>query len=182
MPIFKKGDSSLLTNYRPISKLPTISKIFERVIYNQLYEYFNTSNLLVEEQYGFCTNYSTEYVAIKLVDHLSKEMDTGNIPCALYIGLSKTFDTLSFDIILQKLKYYGIVGKEFLLLKSYLKNQKTACLFNNHESHVTDITNGVPQGSILGLLLFSIVVNDLKIVGDKLKFIMYADDTTMYFN
>ena len=113
VPIFKKGDSSLLTNYIPISILPTISKIFERVIYNQLYEYFNTNNLLAElEQYGFRTNHSTEYAAIKLVDHLSKEMDIGNIPCALYIDLSKAFDTLSFDIILQKLKYYGIVGKE----------------------------------------------------------------------
>ena len=80
VPIFKKGDSSLPTNYRPISILPTISKIFERVIYNQLYEYFNTNNLLAEEQYGFRTNHSTEYAAIKLVDHLSKEMDIGNIP------------------------------------------------------------------------------------------------------
>ena len=84
VPIFKKDDSSLLTNYRPISILPTISKIFERVIYNQLYEYFNTNNWLVEEQYGFCTNHSTEYAAIKLVDPLSKEMDTGNTPCAFY--------------------------------------------------------------------------------------------------
>ena len=129
VPIFKKGDSSLLTNYRPISILPTISKIFERVIYNQTYEYFNTNNLLAEEQYGFRTNHSTEYAAIKLVDHLSKEMDIGNIPCALYIDLSKAFDTLSFDIILQKLKYYGIVGKELLLLTSYLKKQKTVCHF-----------------------------------------------------
>ena len=113
-----KGESSVLTNYRPISIVPTISKIFERVIYNQLYEYFNTKNLLVKEQYGFCTNHSTEYAAIKLVDHLSKEMNTGNIPCALYIDLSKAFDTLSFDIILQKLKYYGIVGKEFCYLQA----------------------------------------------------------------
>ena len=107
------------------------------------------NNLLVEEQYGFRTNYSTEYAVIKLVDHLSKEMDIGNIPCARFIYLSKAFDTLSFDIILQKLKYYGIVGKELLLLKSYLKNIKQYVIFNNHESSVTDITNGVPQGAYL---------------------------------
>ena len=129
VPIFKKGDSSLLTNYRPISILPTISKIFERVLYNQLYEYVNTNNLLVEEQYGFRTNHSTAYAAIKLVDHLSKEMDIGNIPCALYIDLSKSFDTLSIDIIMQKLKYYGIVRKELLLLTSYLKNRKQYVIF-----------------------------------------------------
>ena len=105
---------------------------------------------MAEEQYGFRTNHSTEYAAIKLVDHLSKEMDIGNIPCALYIDFSKAFDMLSFDIILQKLKYYGIVGKELLLLTSYLKNRKQYVIFNNHESSVTDITNGVPQGSILG--------------------------------
>ena len=164
MPIFKKEDSCLLTNFRPISILPTISKIFERVIYNQLYEHFNTNNLLVEEQYRFRTNHSTEYVFIKLVDHLSNEMDTSNIPCALYIDLSKAFDTLSFDIILQKLKYYGIVGNELLLLTSYLRNRKQDVIFNNHESRVTDITNGVPQGSIVSPLLFSrsIVVNNFK--------------------
>ena len=132
---------------------------------------------MVKEQYGYRTNHSTEYAAIKLVDHFSKEMDVGNIPCALYIDLSK-----AFGIILQKLKYYGIVGKELLLLTSYLKNRKQYVIFNNHESSVTDITNGVPQGSILGPLLFSIVVNDLKNVSNKLKFIMYADDTTIYFN
>ena len=89
-------------------------------------------------------------------------MDTSNIPCALYIDLSKAFDTLSFDIILQKLKYYGIVGNEFLLLTSYLRNRKQDVIFNNHESRVTDITNGVPQGSIVSPLLFSrsIVVNN----------------------
>ena len=137
---------------------------------------------MVEEQYGFCTNHSTEYAAIKLVDYLSKEMDIRNIPCALFIDLSKVFDTLSFDIILQKIKYYGIVGKELLLLTSYLKNRKQYVIFNNHKSSVTDITNRVPQGSILGPLLFSIVVNDLKNVSNKLKFIMYADDTTIFFN
>ena len=75
IPLFKKGDSSLLSNYRPISLLPTISKIFERILYNQLYEYFNSINLLAEQQYGFRSNHSTEYAAVKFVDHISKEME-----------------------------------------------------------------------------------------------------------
>ena len=85
VPLFKKGDNELLTNYRPISLLPTISKVFERVIYDQLYWYFNNNNLLADEQFGFCKNHSTEYAAIKLVDHITNEVESGKHPllCSL---------------------------------------------------------------------------------------------------
>ena len=182
IPLYKKGDSSLLSNYRPISLLPTISKIFERIIYNQLYQYFNDNELLAEQQYGFRAQHSTEYAAIKLFDHISKEMDSGNTPTALYIDLSKAFDTLSFHIILQKLKYYGVMGTELRLLTDYLTNRKQYVVFNNHCSDITDIVNGVPQVSILGPLFISICINDLIRTSNKCKFIMYADDTTIYFN
>ena len=99
-PIFKKGDCSLMSNYRPISLLPTISKIFERVIHDQMYEYFNEFNLLAEQQYGFRKKHSTEYASIKLIDHVSKQMENGKTPGNLYIDLSKAFDTLAFDILL----------------------------------------------------------------------------------
>ena len=181
-PLYKKGDHSLLTNYRPISLLPTISKVFERIIYDQMYEYLNENNLLAKEQFGFRKNHSIEYAAISLVDHISKQMEHGKTPGALYIDLSKAFDTLSFDIILCKLNYYGITGKELQLLTNYLQNRKQYVIFNNHESELTEITTGVPQGSILGPLLFSIIINDLKKSNKKLRFLMYADDTTIYFN
>ena len=115
----------------------------------------------------------------------------------MYIDLSKAFDTLSFDIIVYKLNYYGIAGTELQLLTNYLKNRKQYALqlltnylknrkqyviFNNHESDFTEITTGVPQGSILGPLLFSIIINDLKKACKKLRFLMYAYDTTIYFN
>ena len=173
IPLFKKGDSSLLSNYRPISLLPTISKIFESILYNQLYEYFNSNNLLAEQQYGFRSNHSTEYAAVKFVDHISKDMESGNTPA---------FDTLSFDILLYKLSHYGIKDNAFKLLKSYLTDRKQFVVFNNQNSEITDITTGVHQGSILGPLFFSICINDLITVSDKLKFVMYADDTTIYFN
>ena len=110
IPLFKKGDSSLLSTYRPISLLPTISKIFERILHNQLYEYFDNNYLLAEQQYGFRSNHSTEYAAVKLVDHISKEMESGNTPAALHIDLSKAFDTLSSDILLYyyKLNHYTV--------------------------------------------------------------------------
>ena len=116
--------------------------------------------MLAKQQYGFRAQHSTEYAAIKLFDHISKEMDSGNTPTALYIDLSKAFDTLSFDIILQKLKYYGVMGTELRLLTDYLTNQKQYVVFNNHCSDITDIVNSVPQGSILGPLFFSIHIND----------------------
>ena len=181
-PLFKKGDVSMLSNYRPISLLPTISKIFERILYNQLYDYFNSNNLLAEEQYGFRTNHSTEYAAVKLVDNVSKEMELGNTPTALYIDLSKAFDTLSFDILLYKLNYYGIKDNAFKLLKNYLTNRRQYEVYNSQNSETLDISTGVPQGSILGPLFFSMCINDLITVSNKLKFIMYADDTTIYFN
>ena len=181
-PLFKKDDVSLLSNYRPIFLLPTISKIFERILYNQLYEYFNSNSLLAEQQYGFRTNHSTEYAAVRLVDTISKEMESGSTPTALYIDLSKAFDTLSFDILLHKLNYYGVKGNAFKFLKNYLTNQKQYVVFNIQNSETVDITTGVPQGSILGPLLFSICINNLITISNKLKFIMYADDTTIYFN
>ena len=137
--------------------MPTISKNFERILYNQLYQYFNSNNLLAEQQYGFRTNHSTEYAAVKLVDTISKEMESGSTPTALYIDLSKAFDTLSFDILLYKLNYYGVKGNAFKLLKNYLTNRKQYVVFNSQNSETVDITTGVPQGSILGLYFLAYV-------------------------
>ena len=101
--IFKKGDPSLLTNYRPISLLPTLSKIFERAIFTQLYSFFITNKILCEQQFGFRAVHSTELAATKLIDHTSEQMDQQKTPGHIYIDLSKAFDTLNFDILLSKL-------------------------------------------------------------------------------
>ena len=101
IPIFKKGDSSLSVNYRPISLLPTISKIFVRVIHDQIYEYFNNFNLLAEQQYGFRKKkHSREYAAIRLINHVSKEIESCKTPGNMCTDLSKAFDTLTFDIFI----------------------------------------------------------------------------------
>ena len=114
--------------------------------------------------------------------HVSKEMESGKIPCDLYIDLPKAFDTLSFDIIIGKLRHYGTGDVELRLRISYLINRKQYVVYNNHESDITEIKAGVPQGSILGPLFFSILINDLINISSKLRFLIYADDTTIYFN
>ena len=103
-------------------------------------------------------------------------------PVTLLIDLSKAFDTLPFDILLHKLNCYDIAGVNLKLLANYLRNRKQYFVFNNHNSEVTDIRCGVHQGSILGPLFFSICINDLKNASNKCKFLMYTDDTTIYFN
>ena len=125
---------------------------------------------------------STEYAAIKLIDHVSKEMEAGKTPTSVYIDRSKAFDTLTFEILLYKLKYYGVTDTAFDLLKSYLTNRKQYVVFDSCQSEHVEIYTGVPQGSILGPLFFSIYINDLITVSDRLNFLMYADDTTIYFN
>ena len=104
-PLFKKGDVTLLNNYRPISLLPCVSKIFERVLFNQLYEYFERNDLLTQHQYGFRKNHSTEFAAMELSDRVANLLELGKIPFNLYIDLSKAFDVLNHDILLSKLEF-----------------------------------------------------------------------------
>ena len=165
--------------------MPTISKIFERVMYTQLYYYFNVNNLLSEQQYGFRSQHSTELASVKLVDFILKEMDNIRdikIPASIFLDLSKAFDTLNFDILLRKLQHYGIDGNSLNLIKSYLTNRFQYVQFENSDSSLLEVKTGIPQGSILGPLFFSILINDLVNCSTKFQFLMYADDTTIYFN
>ena len=162
--------------------MPAISKIFESIIYDQLYAYFDNNNILSEEHYGFRTKHSTELAAVDLVVYIKNEIDGNYTPVNIYIDLSKAFDTLNFYILLHKLPYYGVTGVSFELIRSYLTNIKQYVKFKTLESDYMDVKSGVPQGSILGPLLFSLYKNDIVIVSKTFKFLMYADDTTIYFN
>ena len=166
-----------MENYRPISLLLVFSKIFERVIFDQLHNHFNLHNLYFESQYGFRKKHSTESAVLELVDKTIKHMNSGDVTISIFLDLSKAFDTLNHDILLDKLSYYGVKETALSFFKSYLSNRKQYEEYLNTTSNFTDIKTGVPQGSILGSLLFIIYINDFPSASTIFSLLMYADDT-----
>ena len=179
IPIFKKDDDKVFNNYRPISLLPVISKIFEKAMFIQVYDYFQDEKLFYASQYGFRKGHSTEYAALEIVDRIMNDMDKGLVPINIYLDLSKAFDTIDHNILLDKLYHYGIQGTTLNLFKSYLSSRQQYVEYDGVSSDLLKIETGVPQGSVLGPLLFIIYMNDLAKCSTFFDFIIYADDTTL---
>ena len=153
-----------MDNYRPISLLPSISKLFEKVESNQVSEYFKKNNLFQDGQYAFRDHHSTELVNIELSDRIISALDEKQLPVTIYMDLSKAFNTLDHDTLLKKLNYYGISGTALEWFRSYLSHRSHYVELNGVSSSQTRITTGVPQGSILGPLLFLIYMNDISTI------------------
>ena len=177
-PIYKSEDRKKCENYRPISILPIISKVFEREVFTQIYEYLNENSLLSKSQSGFRPKHGTVGALIQMCDQWLSDMDKGKINGVVFLDIRKAFDSINHKILLRKLKnQFGIHDIELKWFESYLTNREQICLVNGHTSLPKKIRCGVPQGSILGPLLFLLYVNDMPDHLKKTTPYLYADDT-----
>ena len=180
-PIFKQGDRSDMNNYRPISVISAIAKVFERIIYNQLSSYLSENNILSQYQSGFRSFHSTMTALLEATDDWAFNIDRGYVNAVVFLDLKKAFDTVDHPILLSKLYLYGVIGNAYELLSSYLDNRTQRCAVNGVISNTCTLTCGIPQGTILGPLLFLLYINDLPNCLSNSKPRMYADDTHLTY-
>lgn len=179
--LYKKGDKNNLANYRPISILPVFSKIIEKILHSQLAEFINKHNMLCDAQYGFRKYRSTELALLDQKEFILNSIECKQLVLGVFIDFSKAFDSLNRLLLLRKLDLYGVRGVALDLLDSYLSERKQYVCINNFSSVTKPNSLGVPQGSILGPFLFNLYINDIVNIDPSAKFVIYADDTSVFF-
>ena len=178
-PIHEKNDKSDCGNYRPISLLSNISKLFERVMYVRIEDFLKSSDILYKYQFGFRKQYSTNHALLSIIEKIRTSLDNKMYSCGIFIDLEKAFDTVNHQILLSKLDHYGIRVVADQWFSSYLSNRYQSVILNGEISARKPITCGVPQGSILGPLLFLIYINDMYLSVQSSMVYHFADDTNL---
>lgn len=180
-PLFKKGDKNNPANYRPVAILPAFSKIFEKIAYRQIEHFFEINGIFTNNQFGFRMGQNTISAISSFINQVTQSLDSSECTAAIFCDLAKAFECINHEILLDKLKFYNFSDKAILWLKSYLSDrfQRTIIMKNGNKffSNWKKLISGVPQGSIIGPLLFLIYINDLP-HSISSSLILYADDTT----
>ena len=179
--LFKAGDRNDVNNYRPISVISIVAKVFERIVYNQLYAYLEEHSIICKCQSGFRSTHSTVTALLEATDTWAYNIDRGKINAVVFLDLKKAFDIVDHKILLSKLSHYGIYRNEYNWFKSYLENRTQMCSINGSLSNNRSLTCGVPQGTILGPLLFLLYINDPPNCLSNCEPSMYADDTHLTY-
>ncbi len=183
IPIHKKNETNLPGNYRPISLLSTLNKIMERLMFKRLMKFCDLHNILYNYQFGFREGYSTSLALIEIVDNIYSDLADNKYVAGIFLDLSKAFDTVDHGILLQKLKFYGVRGVANDWFRSYVTNRKQFTVVNNKKSKLQPIEFGVPQGSVLGPLLFLIYINDISnAIDPENKVRLFADDNNIFIS
>ena len=169
-----------MDSYRLISVLTVLSKVFERVIYKQRYGYLEEHVLLSQRQFGFRNKSSTQYAVTLFSDFTRQDMDRGLLPGAVLVHLRKVYHTVGRARVLSKLSLYGINGEESKWFESYLFDRKQYVFFGRVKSATQSVSCGVPQGSLLGPLLFTLLINDIDLQLNHCEIVLYVDDAVIY--
>ena len=178
--LYKSGDPSCFNHYRPVSLLCILSKVFEKIMYSRLLSFLERMMIIYANQFGFRKYHSTYMALMVLVDKITKSLEKGEFVVGVFLDFSKAFDTVNHKILLKKLEYYGIRGTALQWFESYLSERSQFVTYNGEKSSPKKVICGVPQGSILGPLLFFIYINDLSNVCKSMMPLLFADDTNLF--